>query len=291
MAKDGLKIRITLGDGEQQQAISQPIKEELEPQYEYHYTRIILALCLIVMLCAGLFWLLFQVFQRQSESELLYSEVLSTESFSVIADHEPKASSKIEALEVLSDAEQVDVSTDDQQDVRVSPEPAALTLQPKLQLSQLPQPVELELESLPEEPAPRVLADADLKQGLQRSADNSARIVVHSSSVVRAHFASGVESLEPVDNLNTVLAFQPDESYKKLYFYTQVDGMKDQILYHVWIHNGAEVARVKIPVWGNRWRCYSSKQLLSSMLGQWRVRLVNSQEEILAEGEFELAVL
>lgn len=99
--------------------------------------------------------------------------------------------------------------------------------------------------------------------------------------VARAVICSGVQDHEPVDDLSVVPA---DTS--RVYCWTDVRNARGQVLEHVWIHDGVTRARVRITVGSDRWRCYSSKQMLPSWKGPWQVKVSTADGQVLATAEF-----
>jgi len=55
-----------------------------------------------------------------------------------------------------------------------------------------------------------------------------------------------------------------------LYCFSKISNAADADVEHVWYHNDAEVARVKLHVGGSPWRTHSSKKLGENAAGTWR---------------------
>jgi Protein of unknown function (DUF2914) len=100
-------------------------------------------------------------------------------------------------------------------------------------------------------------------------------------SVARAVITSGVVDRAPRDELKVVSA-----DADRVYCWTDVRGASGQTLVHAWIHEGSTKARVRIRARADRWRCYSSKQLLSSWIGEWQVKVFTEDGRVLATAEF-----
>ena len=105
-----------------------------------------------------------------------------------------------------------------------------------------------------------------------------------SNRIVRAGFASSIRDNEPVGDGTKVVSGK--NGIAKLLFYTETRGLKDQIITHTWFYEGKKVADIKIGVWNNQYRCYSSKYLTPGKTGKWRVEVQDEKGNRLAEGEF-----
>jgi hypothetical protein len=108
---------------------------------------------------------------------------------------------------------------------------------------------------------------------------------LNSTQVKNFTLARTVENREPKGSIEEIRA--DSKGVAVIYAYSDVSGLKDHILYYVWIHNGRQLARVKNGVWSNRWRSYSSKVINSTMHGDWRVELRDSNGKVLAWSSFK----
>lgn len=70
-----------------------------------------------------------------------------------------------------------------------------------------------------------------------------------------------------------------------LYCFSEVKDYEGTIL-HVWLHAEREVARVELPVKGQRFRTWSKKRVPPSWVGPWRVEVRTGEGKILAEVRF-----
>ncbi|MGB5339566.1 MAG: DUF2914 domain-containing protein [Gammaproteobacteria bacterium] len=98
------------------------------------------------------------------------------------------------------------------------------------------------------------------------------------ADVARAQFTSAIQRREPADNL-----VELNGPAEKIFFYTEVSGMTDQLLIHSWEFKGESVAEVRFRAGGPRWRVWSSKQMSPDMQGTWTVVVLNAAGDILAE--------
>ena len=95
-------------------------------------------------------------------------------------------------------------------------------------------------------------------------------------------FCTGVEERVPVGAdtmfLNTV---------GQVFCFTKVTGVSDTMnVSHVWYYNDDEMARVELFIGGDPWRTCSSKRMVESWGGKWRVDIVTPNGEILKSMDF-----
>lgn len=97
-------------------------------------------------------------------------------------------------------------------------------------------------------------------------------------TVARSAFTTAIADREPVDTLETIEAAE-----QKIYFITELLDMQGQTATHRWEFNGDVVAEVAFEVKGPRWRVWSSKNLQPESLGEWKVSVINSANEVIGE--------
>lgn len=93
---------------------------------------------------------------------------------------------------------------------------------------------------------------------------------------------------EKVENHNPV---NPDTSFSytvgKVCCFTRVEGAQDTTqISHIWYHNDKEMAKVDLSVRSSYWRTWSSKQILKSWIGNWRVDVVNADGDVIKSKSF-----
>ena len=103
--------------------------------------------------------------------------------------------------------------------------------------------------------------------------------------VSRAQFTSGIQAREPVDTVKKTF-YSDGMKSKRLYYFTELRGMKGDSITHRWNHEGQTVANVTFNINGDRWRVYSSKNLPSSMKGQWNVVVTDANGNALVSDSF-----
>ena len=116
-------------------------------------------------------------------------------------------------------------------------------------------------------------------QNSDTSANQKTPIPLHglTPQVARAQFTNGIEEREPIDELGPTIYTQ-GQAVRQLYFFTDVRGMNGQTVTHRWQHEGQVVAEVSFDISGERWRVFSSKNLLPTMIGQWEVIVMDPSD-------------
>lgn len=99
--------------------------------------------------------------------------------------------------------------------------------------------------------------------------------------VARATLTTGVRDREPV---NSISALSNDNS--TVYYFTEIRDMAGETVTHRWEYNGEIMAEIAFYIGGPRWRVYSSKNLVPTWLGDWKVSVVDSSGSPLSVNTF-----
>lgn len=100
----------------------------------------------------------------------------------------------------------------------------------------------------------------------------------------RAIVTSAIDSREPVDNLNDTVI---NTDVNKVYFFTEILNQADTSITHRWFLNGKLEAEVVLRIGSNRWRTYSSKNLVPTYhQGDWQVEVVDDKGKLLGSTAF-----
>ena len=102
----------------------------------------------------------------------------------------------------------------------------------------------------------------------------------------RAVLTTGIEQREPVDVLKDNL--KRTQFSEKLYFFTEIKNLQGKIIHHLWFHQDQLMAEIPLTVGAVRYRTYSSKNIMPSQTGQWRVEVVTQQGQLLAQKSFRI---
>ncbi len=103
-------------------------------------------------------------------------------------------------------------------------------------------------------------------------------------TVVDGTMTSAVENQMPVDRIESYPA-----DFGKLYCFTRIVGAQgDTEITHVWYYQDNEMARVSLSVRSSNWRTYSSKRFLPQWAGEWKVVILDEEENEIATIPFKL---
>jgi len=107
------------------------------------------------------------------------------------------------------------------------------------------------------------------------------------NTIIRSLLTTGLNNKEPIDNITSSLTATKDKA-AGIYYFTEIANMKGQSLYHHWLWKDKLIYKRRIVILGNRWRAATSKLIPYSKVGDWRVRLVDSQGDVLKEIQFKV---
>ena len=110
-----------------------------------------------------------------------------------------------------------------------------------------------------------------------------------SAGVTRARLAQGVANREPFGQIDLPVKVNKEFAVGIFYF-TELNGMKGQTVWHRWTRKGKVVFEKKKVILGNRWRTYTSKLLTAYSTGSWVVELTNQDGYPLHRIEFEVVM-
>ena len=100
-------------------------------------------------------------------------------------------------------------------------------------------------------------------------------------NISNAEFALEVKDRTPLNIIEEL-----DNSFGKIYFFTNIRNLQGQRVKHRWIYNNKVMAEIDFNVNGPRWRVWSSKNLWPTWLGEWTVEVLNSKDEVFFKKEF-----
>ena len=102
-----------------------------------------------------------------------------------------------------------------------------------------------------------------------------------------------VEEVEVCTSVEDRVPVGVDTSFsgdvEKLYCFTKIVSNQDEgSIFHVWLHNDRVMARIELPTKAKVWRTWSSKKILPSWTGKWRVDIESADGTLLGSKEFEI---
>jgi len=126
--------------------------------------------------------------------------------------------------------------------------------------------------------------DVNTAQNAELEPSNEAASIIENEHVARAQLTSAIVRREPIDNI-TLLSLANN---KQIFYFTQINQLKDKVISHRWRLNGKVMAQVSLSIGGDKWRTYSSKTFNNSMLGRWEVAVLDENENVLSVTEFDV---
>ena len=100
-------------------------------------------------------------------------------------------------------------------------------------------------------------------------------------NISNAEFAMEIKDRKPLNIIEEL-----DNSFGKIYFFTNIRNLQGQSIRHRWIYKNKVMAEVEFDINGPRWRVWSSKNLWPTWLGEWSVEVLNANSEVLYKKEF-----
>lgn len=104
--------------------------------------------------------------------------------------------------------------------------------------------------------------------------------------ISRALLAKDIVNKEPVGKINAKVAVVKEKA-TGVFFFTEINDMKGETLYHEWLRNDELVFKRKINILNTPWRAATSKLITYSRKGSWQVRLVDKNGKVLSLINFE----
>jgi len=108
---------------------------------------------------------------------------------------------------------------------------------------------------------------------------------VQAAGISRSAFTTEIVNKEPLTELNEISV-----DVTRVYFFTEIIGLNGHVITHRWEYNGQVMAEVNFQVNADRWRTWSSKNMLSSWTGKWQVSVLDEGGNVIDQGEFEYIV-
>ena len=100
-------------------------------------------------------------------------------------------------------------------------------------------------------------------------------------NISNAEFAMEIKDRTPLNIIEEL-----DNSFGKIYFFTNIRNLQGQSIRHRWIYKNKVMAEVEFDINGPRWRVWSSKNLWPTWLGEWSVEVLNANSEVLYKKGF-----
>ena len=73
-----------------------------------------------------------------------------------------------------------------------------------------------------------------------------------------------------------------------LSFFSEIKNLQGQQVKHIWSFEGEIMAEITLDVTSPRYRTYSTKNIMNTQTGHWRVDVVDEQGNLIAQKEFRI---
>ena len=110
----------------------------------------------------------------------------------------------------------------------------------------------------------------------------SLNTAVAETGVTRGIFTTAIENKEPVSDLKQI-----STDVGRVYFFTELKGLTGHKISHRWEYNGKVMAEISFEVGAQRWRTWSSKNILQSWQGEWLVSVVDEGGNLIEQKSFQ----
>jgi hypothetical protein len=94
-----------------------------------------------------------------------------------------------------------------------------------------------------------------------------------------------MQGKEPYEDVELPFLVNSEQA-KGLFYFTEINNMKGNTVFHEWLKNGKSIYKRKIKIRGNRWRISTSKLFNNHHVGEWQVRTLDQQGKVLNEITF-----
>jgi hypothetical protein len=103
-------------------------------------------------------------------------------------------------------------------------------------------------------------------------------------TIEKMEICSSVENRQPV-GVDSVFS----KDVGQLYFFTKLSSIQDtSAISHVWFYNDKQMAKVDLTLKAKTWRTWSSKNILSDWIGEWRVEVHTASGEVISKKSFKV---
>lgn len=130
-------------------------------------------------------------------------------------------------------------------------------------------------------------AEASVTEGADSDRGKPTRTEILSDAIARASLARGLRDREPVGIYENAVSLNGKDLIT-VFMFTQTRGYVGEELFHNWYLNDGRIAQVVIKPWISPMRASSSKKIIPSMIGDWRVEIVDASGKKLAVTTFEV---
>ncbi|NOU52982.1 DUF2914 domain-containing protein [Pseudoalteromonas sp. JBTF-M23] len=252
--------------------------------YQWHWRRIFMAFSVVLLFATALIYGLM--------NSVNADEIQTTDRGSIQSEVIIEADDEAEHKQVVTPKKSAPAPVINVAEVTVD-NPAAVIINDEERLSSSVQnQVDMQSET-PSDVVEQVVDEEQSEQLSENTFSEHAAITnvalgaqIDSNLVSRAVLTTGVVDREPIDVLKENLELT--QFVDKLFFFTEINNMQGQTVQHLWFHQDQLMAEIPLSISAIRFRTYSSKNIMPSQTGQWRVEVVTDQGQLLAQKSFRI---
>jgi hypothetical protein len=109
---------------------------------------------------------------------------------------------------------------------------------------------------------------------------------IDTGKISRAVLTRKVSKREPTNVFAADIRLNQFE--EALSFFSELKNLQGQQVKHVWSYEGETMAEILLNVTSPRYRTYSTKNIMNTQTGHWRVDVVDEQGNLIAQKEFRI---
>ena len=109
---------------------------------------------------------------------------------------------------------------------------------------------------------------------------------IDTSKISRAVLTRKVSKREPTNVFAADIRLSQFE--EELSFFSELKNLQGQTVKHVWSFEGEKMAEITLNIASARYRTYSTKNIMNSQTGHWRVDVIDEQGSLIAQKEFRI---
>jgi len=284
----------------------EPQVSEPGVSYEWHWRRIVSISMLVIMISAAVIYGLSSAVNaeqgaphpnEQPDLTVQRTAMKSLSDDAASAESEKATDADEKAVNTVAIADSETLSSGEQ---KLAPITEQVLPEPEVQQSIIEQEVEPAITAAPEEavmaaidtqvPEPEV---ASIKPAKQKQFAESAQVAsvaigakIDTTTISRAVLTRSVSNREPTNVFAADVRLNQFE--ESLSFFSELKNLQGQQIKHVWLFEGEVMAQVALEVTSVRYRTYSTKNIMDSQVGQWRVDVVDEHGQLIAQKEFRI---
>lgn len=285
----------------------EPSTSKPNVSYEWHWRRIVSISMLVIMTSAAVIYGLSSAVNAEQGTPHPNEQSDLTEQQAAIVSLNDDIAASVES-EKATDADEDPVSSVAVVDPKTfssdEQKPAPITEQvpsdSKVQQSIIKQEVEPTTTAEPEEATIATIAtqapdveSVSAKPVEQKEFAASANIAsvaigakIDTATISRAVLTRSVSNREPTNVFAADVRLNQFE--ESLSFFSELKNLQGQQVKHVWLFEGEIMAEVALKVTSPRYRTYSTKNIMDTQLGHWRVDVVDENGLLIAQKEFRV---